>query len=54
MILADGFSCRTQLEQLARVRGTHLAQLLASRLEPAPAGGRAADQSPAPEARPAT
>ena len=32
VILADGFSCRTQLEQLARARGTHLAQLLASRL----------------------
>jgi FAD/FMN-containing dehydrogenase/Fe-S oxidoreductase len=32
VILADGFSCRTQLEQLARVRGTHLAQLLADRL----------------------
>ena len=54
VVLADGFSCRTQLHQLAHVSGTHLAQLLASRLEPAPAGGRAADQSPAPEARPAT
>jgi Fe-S oxidoreductase len=31
-ILADGFSCRTQLDQLARVQGTHLAELLASRL----------------------
>ncbi len=31
-ILADGFSCRTQLDQLAGVRGTHLAELLASRL----------------------
>ncbi len=28
VILADGFSCRTQLEQLARVRSVHLAQLL--------------------------
>jgi Fe-S oxidoreductase len=34
-ILADGFSCRTQLDQLAGVRGTHLAELLAARL-PAP------------------
>jgi FAD/FMN-containing dehydrogenase/Fe-S oxidoreductase len=34
-ILADGFSCRTQLDHLAGVQGTHLAQLLASRL---PAG----------------
>jgi Fe-S oxidoreductase len=31
-VLADGFSCRTQLDQLARVSGIHLAQLLASRL----------------------
>jgi FAD/FMN-containing dehydrogenase/Fe-S oxidoreductase len=33
VLLADGFSCRTQLDQLARVPGTHLAQLLASHLE---------------------
>jgi FAD/FMN-containing dehydrogenase/Fe-S oxidoreductase len=32
VILADGFSCRTQLDQLARVSGIHLAQLLAGRL----------------------
>jgi len=31
-VLADGFSCRTQLDQLAGVPGTHLAELLASRL----------------------
>jgi len=31
-VLADGFSCRTQLDQLAGVHGTHLAELLASRL----------------------
>jgi FAD/FMN-containing dehydrogenase/Fe-S oxidoreductase len=31
-ILADGFSCRTQLDQLANVQGTHLAELLAARL----------------------
>jgi FAD/FMN-containing dehydrogenase/Fe-S oxidoreductase len=36
-ILADGFSCRTQLDQLAGIPGTHLAELLASRL-PGPAG----------------
>jgi FAD/FMN-containing dehydrogenase/Fe-S oxidoreductase len=29
IVLADGFSCRTQLEQLADRRGVHLAQLLA-------------------------
>ncbi len=28
IVLADGFSCRTQLEQLARVHSVHLAQLL--------------------------
>jgi Fe-S oxidoreductase len=33
-VLADGFSCRTQLDQLADVRGTHLAELLAERLRP--------------------
>jgi Fe-S oxidoreductase len=54
VVLADGFSCRTQLDQLAHVSGTHLAQLLASRLAPEPAGSRAADRSPAPGARPAT
>jgi Fe-S oxidoreductase len=32
-ILADGFSCRTQLDQLAAVHGIHLAELLASRLQ---------------------
>ena len=31
-VLADGFSCRTQLDQLAGVQGTHLAELLADRL----------------------
>ncbi len=31
--LADGFSCRTQAEHLAGVRGMHLAELLASRVE---------------------
>ncbi|WOX10453.1 FAD-binding and (Fe-S)-binding domain-containing protein [Streptomyces sp. N50] len=33
LILADGFSCRTQLEQLAGVRGRHLAEILADALE---------------------
>ncbi|MEU1089511.1 FAD-binding and (Fe-S)-binding domain-containing protein [Streptomyces sp. NPDC005576] len=32
-ILADGFSCRTQLEQLAGVRAKHLAEMLAEGLE---------------------
>ena len=31
-VLADGFSCRTQLDHLADVHGTHLAELLAARL----------------------
>jgi Fe-S oxidoreductase len=32
VVLADGFSCRTQLDQLGQVTGVHLAQLLASHL----------------------
>lgn len=32
VVLADGFSCRTQLEQLSPRRGLHLAELLASAL----------------------
>ncbi|HEY4627524.1 MAG TPA: FAD-binding and (Fe-S)-binding domain-containing protein [Blastococcus sp.] len=32
VVLADGFSCRTQLDQLSGRRGVHLAELLASRL----------------------
>ncbi|MFI9152935.1 FAD-binding and (Fe-S)-binding domain-containing protein [Streptomyces sp. NPDC053367] len=32
VVLADGFSCRTQLEQLAGVRGRHLAEVLAEEL----------------------
>ncbi|MGW2764982.1 FAD-binding and (Fe-S)-binding domain-containing protein [Streptomyces sp. NPDC001275] len=33
VLLADGFSCRTQLDQLAGVRGRHLAEVLAEGLE---------------------
>ncbi|MFE2813254.1 FAD-binding and (Fe-S)-binding domain-containing protein [Streptomyces nigra] len=33
VVLADGYSCRTQLEQLAGVRGRHLAEVLAEALE---------------------
>jgi len=32
-VLADGFSCRTQLDHLASVKGIHLAELLASHLK---------------------
>jgi Fe-S oxidoreductase len=32
VVLADGFSCRTQLDHLANRSGQHLAELLASRL----------------------
>nr|WP_244217551.1 FAD-binding and (Fe-S)-binding domain-containing protein [Streptomyces carpinensis] len=40
-ILADGFSCRTQLEQLAGIRGRHLAEVLAQALDArAEEGGR--------------
>jgi Fe-S oxidoreductase len=43
-VLADGFSCRTQLDQLADVHGTHLAELLAARLP-----GRPADRPGRPD-----
>jgi FAD/FMN-containing dehydrogenase/Fe-S oxidoreductase len=33
VVLADGFSCRTQLDQLAGVRGRHLAEVLAGALD---------------------
>jgi Fe-S oxidoreductase len=33
VVLADGFSCRTQLVHLAARRGMHLAELLADRLD---------------------
>ncbi|ORA31201.1 FAD-binding and (Fe-S)-binding domain-containing protein [Mycobacterium aquaticum] len=33
VVLADGYSCRTQLHDLADTRGLHLAELLAARLE---------------------
>ncbi|MGW5211303.1 FAD-binding and (Fe-S)-binding domain-containing protein [Streptomyces sp. NPDC004051] len=36
LILADGYSCRTQLAQLADVRGRHLAEALAETLEENP------------------
>lgn len=38
VVLADGFSCRTQLDQLAHRRGVHLAELLAALLAELPAG----------------
>ncbi|WP_435824928.1 FAD-binding and (Fe-S)-binding domain-containing protein [Nocardia rhamnosiphila] len=34
VVLADGFSCRTQIEHLARYRAAHLAELLAGSLRP--------------------
>jgi hypothetical protein len=42
VILADGFSCRTQLDQLGERGGRHLAELLAEHLP-----DRVSDQSPA-------
>ncbi|ASR56312.1 FAD-binding and (Fe-S)-binding domain-containing protein [Cellulomonas sp. PSBB021] len=47
--LADGYSCRTQADQLAGVRGMHLAELLASRLgaRPTPAPPDRAEPTPA-------
>ncbi|WP_369194606.1 FAD-binding and (Fe-S)-binding domain-containing protein [Streptomyces djakartensis] len=42
VVLADGFSCRTQLQHLAGVRGRHLAEVLAEALDEhgAPRGPR--------------
>jgi FAD/FMN-containing dehydrogenase/Fe-S oxidoreductase len=42
VVLADGFSCRTQLDQLAGRAGQHLAQLLAAHLAK-PSGNTTAD-----------
>ncbi|MFC8144340.1 FAD-binding and (Fe-S)-binding domain-containing protein [Streptomyces paradoxus] len=36
VVLADGFSCRTQLQQLAGVKGRHLAEVLAEALDEDP------------------
>ena len=38
VVLADGFSCRTQLTDLARRPSVHLAEFLASHLPPKPSG----------------
>ncbi|MEW2575825.1 FAD-linked oxidase C-terminal domain-containing protein [Streptomyces syringium] len=46
-VLADGFSCRTQLEQLAGRRGRHLAEVLAEAL-PARARGDGAGHGSGP------
>jgi Fe-S oxidoreductase len=40
VLLADGFSCRTQLEHFAHAQGIHLAQLLDAHLYDAPLDGR--------------
>ena len=42
VVLADGFSCRTQLDDLAGVRAVHLAQLLAGQADSAHFVSRAA------------
>ncbi|GGR90978.1 oxidoreductase [Streptomyces humidus] len=52
VVLADGFSCRTQLEQLAGVRGSHLAEVLAAGLEAGPAAGPADDPADDPSGDP--
>ncbi|GAA4589856.1 FAD-binding and (Fe-S)-binding domain-containing protein [Planotetraspora phitsanulokensis] len=39
VLLADGFSCRTQLDQLASARAYHLAELLAGDVMPPPPAG---------------
>jgi len=39
-VLADGFSCRTQLQQLAHRDGIRLAELLARSIEDGPGARR--------------
>ncbi|MCW2524284.1 MAG: FAD/FMN-dependent dehydrogenase, partial [Frankiales bacterium] len=54
VVLADGFSCRTQLDQLAERSGQHLAQLLAANLPLAAAStgpAHAPEPTGAPEQR---
>jgi Fe-S oxidoreductase len=51
VVLADGFSCRTQLDQLSSRTGLHLAQLLADRLPAREPPGIPQSASPDP-ARP--
>jgi FAD/FMN-containing dehydrogenase/Fe-S oxidoreductase len=48
VVLADGFSCRTQLEQLGRVQSLHLAQLL----DEAQQGHVTRSERPRPRPRP--
>ncbi|MGI8667069.1 MAG: FAD-binding and (Fe-S)-binding domain-containing protein [Jatrophihabitans sp.] len=45
VVLADGFSCRTQLDQLADRSGSHLAELLAGRLAMTDTEHRTGEQS---------
>ncbi|MEU1193119.1 FAD-linked oxidase C-terminal domain-containing protein [Streptomyces sp. NPDC005859] len=52
VILADGFSCRTQLEQLAGTRARHLAEVLAEGLADRPVQGPEAGREAGPEAGP--
>ncbi|MFJ9720499.1 FAD-binding and (Fe-S)-binding domain-containing protein [Streptomyces sp. NPDC101213] len=53
VVLADGFSCRTQLEQLAGVRGRHLAEILAEGLAAGPTEAREEGRKKGREERPA-
>ena len=53
VVLADGFSCRTQLDQLSERTGLHLAQLLAQRLPNRAAGGPAGTSTPTTDSPPA-
>ncbi|MEV5481774.1 MULTISPECIES: FAD-binding and (Fe-S)-binding domain-containing protein [Streptomyces] len=48
-ILADGFSCRTQIAQQTPRHGTHLAQLLAHALPPSDTSGRPASPALPPD-----
>lgn len=48
VVLADGFSCRVQLQHLSAHRGMHLAELLAARLSPPRSSPSPSSGSPQP------
>nr|WP_246620665.1 FAD-binding and (Fe-S)-binding domain-containing protein [Streptomyces corallincola] len=49
VILTDGYSCRTQLQQLAGVRGRHLAEVLAEGLDADAGPGTGGERDPGGE-----
>jgi len=48
LVVADGFSCREQIEQTTDRRALHLAQVIALAQQGAPAAGHPEDACPSP------